>query len=925
MAPERWQQIKALFEEARDLPQGERVAFLDEQCGGDEELRQEVQALLDTDTSEAGFLEAPASRLLAPVAGRKIGNYRVLDEIGRGGMGVVYRAVAVDDQYEQPIALKVSNLYLDRFESRLETEGAAYRKLKHPHIAGFIGGGTSQDERPYLVLEEVLGVPIDAYCRDQKLNLRERLELFLKVCDAVQYAHSEMVVHCDLKPSNILVTENGDPKLLDFGVAKLLSPPDGPEQTVTVQGERAMTFAYASPEQVQGASMGATSDVYSLGVLLYELLTGQRPYEVPPKNLAQAQRIIADTAAPKPSAALSSTSPVPSRNLKGDLDTIVEKALRKEPGKRFRDVGELARDIQRYLDGEPITARPATLAYRAGKFVRRYKWPVALVASLFLTMAVFSVVLWKQQQETAQERDRAETIADFLNTLFEKANPRVSPGEALTVRQVLDEGVERIDREFLNQLPVRAKLLDTMAQSYQDLGYYEQAQPLFGQLTILHREISGPASNNLAESKNKLGLNLYHLGRNEEAQVMLEEALAIWEKAEGSDGLGAARTYTQLGMVARANGDHKIAEGLHRKALDIRRRILGEQDPLVSETLYNLGVALRSQQLYEEAISVIRESLVIDREISGTRHQDWILGASELGVLLRKTQRWDEAEQYFTWALEAAREVYPDGHVYTATVLNNFALLKNSQGQVQAAEAFYREALAIHERTLGRDHPHTLVTLENLAAILRDQRRFEEAAEIFGEILGVIEQGDNEKVTVRVRAKYARVMWDLGQKERAILMYERVVARRTALFDDTAPVIATGLAELAFYRETAGRLEEAEALCEEALVRDRRTFGEEHLRVVRDLKCLASVKARQGDYLPCEEHIREVRTLLPKMLPTEHPTHAEASSLLGICLIGQGRAQEGETLLQEAIPILEAKLGNEHMTTQRALEALSQH
>src|SRR5215470_5019015 len=400
-----WPLVKDVFQAALDRPPEERAAFLDSACAGDDALRREVESLLVAQREAGAFLSRPAALPAPPeLEGRRVGPYRVLGPIGRGGMGVVYRAVRDDDVFRKTVALKVvAGGASAEHLRRLAHERQILGRLQHPNIATILDGGTTDEGQPYLVMEYVEGEAIDAYCAARGLGTRERLEMFRTVCSAVQYAHQNLVVHRDLKPQNVLVTPDGQPKLLDFGIAKLLAAGVDPDETPTATLLPMMTPEYASPEQVRGEAVTTASDVYSLGVVLYELLTGARPYSVRTGSLQEIVRVVCDTQPAVPSAAAPQA-----HGVRGDLDTIVLKALRKEPARRYASAQELADDLRRYLEGRPVLARKDTVGYRVGKFVGRHRVGVAAAALVAASLVGGLVTTLRQARIAEANRLRAE-------------------------------------------------------------------------------------------------------------------------------------------------------------------------------------------------------------------------------------------------------------------------------------------------------------------------------------------------------------------------------------------------------------------------------------------------------------------------------------------------------------------------------------
>ncbi|MBL8189697.1 MAG: serine/threonine protein kinase, partial [Acidobacteria bacterium] len=463
MNPERWRRIDELFRTLADRPPAEREALLTRVCGQDEDLRREVLELLAHEPPEAflsdpikyaalAVTDEPADELL----GRRIGPYRLTRLIGRGGMGTVYQAVRDDDQFQQQVALKLIKRGMDTdfVRERFLRERQILASLDHPHIARLFDGGTTPDGLPYFVMELVEGSPITKYCHDRRLPLDAKLRLFRDVCSAVQHAHQKLVVHRDLKPSNILVTTDGTPKLLDFGIAKLLSPDPGEAVTRTETAVRLMTPDYASPEQVRGGTITTATDVYSLGIVLYELLAGIKPFEFNTYEPLEIERAICETEAQRPSELAIRQTHAPTklaRMLSGDLDNIVLMALRKEPERRYQSVEQFSEDIRRYLTGLPILARPDTFVYRAGKFVRRHQ--VAVLAAFLVMLSLLGGIVATgyaahqaraESERANQAAAAAEAVTQSLASIFEAADPGRAKGNAITAKELLDQGAEKV-------------------------------------------------------------------------------------------------------------------------------------------------------------------------------------------------------------------------------------------------------------------------------------------------------------------------------------------------------------------------------------------------------------------------------------------------------------------------------------------------
>jgi serine/threonine-protein kinase len=743
MTNDKWRQIETLFQAAADRACEERASFLDQVCAGDPALRQEVESLLaklGQETTAEGFFqtlffdaaEAIVSGQAEYLIGRRIGAYLVTGLIGEGGMGIVVRAERADDQYHKQVAIKLIKRGMDTPSAlqRFLHERQILARLEHPYIARLLEGGTTEDGLPYFVMEYVEGQPITRYCAEQPLPLGARLKLFRAVCEAVQYAHQNLVIHRDLKPSNILVTKDGTPRLLDFGVAKLLEPELIAGATArTLPGMRVLTPDYASPEQTRGETVTTATDVYSLGVLLYELLTGQRPYQFPKLTPNEIERIICQTQPVRPS--LAETLPTKARRqLAGDLDNIVLMALRKEPERRYQSVEQFSEDIRRHRAGLPVIARDDRLGYRLGKFARRHKTGVSFAAVLLLLLVGFAVTMAVQTARLARERDRAnqqaataEEVTQSLVALFELADPGEAKGKAITAREILDKGAERVARELHDQPQVQARLLDTIGRLYTKIGLSDKATPL------------------------------------------LRQALEFRQRTLGADSLEAAESLNNLGTALRETGDYEAAEPPLRQALDIRQKRLGAEHSLVADSLNNLGLLLNERGKYAEAEQPFRTALALRRKLLGVEHADVASSLNNLGLVLFAKGQADEAGQAFQEAVAILRTRLGRDHPRVASGLGNWAGWLHRKGQLNEAERLYREALAICRHRLGDDHPQTIFKLVGLASVLRDKNDCHAAEPLFKEAIrfGETSRQPNPRDLAGYRSAYAPCLTKLGR------------------------------------------------------------------------------------------------------------------------------------------------------------------
>lgn len=693
--------------------------------------------------------------------GARVGPYRLIKEIGKGGMGRVFLAERVDGEYEQRVALKLINRGEDEEEllPRFYQERQALAMLAHPNIARLLGGGVTDDGQPYLVMEYIAGVPLDVYCDQQHCDTATRVRLFREVLAGVQHAHQHFLVHRDLKPGNILVTAEGVPKLLDFGIVKWLQVSNrAPKLTVT--GAQPMTLEYASPEQVKGDAITTVSDVYSLGVLLYELLTGHSPYRKSTNKFYDLQKAICEEEPEAPSAAVNRTEPASAaeqqpaktltpetvsatregspqklrRRLAGDLDSIVLKALRKEPQHRYSSAEQFSEDLQRYLEGRPVSAREATFTYRAAKFVRLHKFGVGVATLVLLLSLGFGLAMSLQAERTKRERDKAEQVSKFLADIFTAADPNHSQGDSVTARELLDRGAEQARHELQNQPELQARLLYQIGEIYRKLDRLDRAEPLvrealairrrlFGDKhievtaslyslgTLLYnqgkyaqadtiqrealttnRELLGNQHYEVGVSANDFGLTLMALGKPGEAEPLFREAEAIFRRLLPDAQQDLAGVLNNLGYISEAKGDYPTAEREFREVLEMARNVLAAGDPTLAFPLKNLAVALCKQNKFQEAEPYLREALPLLQDRFPRGH--WLLASvqSALGGCLISLQKYPEAEQFLLRAYDYFRK-HPEheGKLIREAQLG-LVKLYDTWGKPQQAEA-YRQLL----------------------------------------------------------------------------------------------------------------------------------------------------------------------------------------------------------------------------------------
>ncbi len=768
---ERFRLLEALFTAASALPVEEQAGFLTA-YEAPEEVKAEVRRLLAADLLAGAFLERSveleAARLATEKAGgksqvwcgRAIGPYRVVSELGSGGMSSVMLAVRADDEFEQQVAIKVLRWghATEEILRRFKTERRILASLDHPHIAKLYDGGTTEDGLPYFVMEVISGEPIDQHCRVERLDLAARIRLFLQVCSAVEFAHRNLVVHRDIKPSNVLVTPDRTPKLLDFGIAKVLDPSLESPVGETALGWRWLTPRYASPEQIRGEPVTTATDVFSLGVLLYELLAGVAPHGAE-LNAVELERAVLTVEAPPPSVAVLRLGdravdriglPEPAGEwagkLRGDLDTILAKALAKVPADRYGSVEQLSADLVRTLAGHPISARPATLGYRTAKFFRRHRLGVGVAAGAALSLVAFTATVLGLLSRTREERDRSRQVATVLEGLFEITDEGAASGDTITARQLLDRGAEKVTTQLTDDDEIRPRLLGTLADLYFKLDVFDQAAKLYGQELEIYREAGseptaelGNCLNNLGKayangaryelalpyfhealevrrqalgedhhqfsgSVSNLGLLLHDLGRYAEAEPLYEQAVAI-DRRQLSSVNEISFAVTNLALLHYDQGRYAESEKLYREGLEERRRKRGMGSDAEAVLLPYLAQALRAQDRSEEAEELVRRAIGIWRGIRTPDRSELGRALAVLGGILVDEGRLEEAEQTLAESVAERQAVMSARHPENAETQLELGRLRAAQGRHGDAETHWNLALEIYRENLPEQHP----------------------------------------------------------------------------------------------------------------------------------------------------------------------------------------------------------------------------
>ena len=678
-----------------------------------------------------------------------IGDYRILALLGEGGMGTVYQAEQLNPQ--RIVALKVirSGISSDNVLRRFKREAEALGRLQHPGIAQIYEAGTADSglgPQPYFAMEFIQGERLREYAMGGRLTTPERLALMVQVCEAVHHAHLRGIIHRDLKPGNILVDTNGHAKVLDFGVA-LLTDSDAHATRQTDLGQLVGTLAYMSPEQVLADPQGLDirSDVYALGVILYELLASKMPYATQGKAMHEVVRAIREEE-PAPLSAIHNS-------YRGDIDTIVTKALEKDKTRRYASAAELAGDIRRYLADEPITARPPSAAYQVSKFARRHKTLVAGIASVFLALVIGVVASTReavrahkaelaaeeQRKRADQEATAARAVSDFLqNDLLAQAsasNQSSKPDPELKVRTALDRAAARIHGKFEQQPELEAAIQDTIGRTYYQLGLYPEARKQLERALDLYRRTLGEENPKTLTTMSRLGRTAWLQAEYPEAGTLLSRAVLVQRRVLGTDNPDTLYSMNNLANVYRAQGKDSEAEALYSQTLEIRRRVLGPEHPDTLTSTNNLANVYWSQGKYAQAETLYRQAMTTQRRVLGPEHPDTLLSMGNLADTVSKQGKYAEAETLFAQVIEISRRVTGRDHPRTLGFLSDSGTMYQRQGKFALAEANIKEALAGRRRTLGSDHPETMEGAADLALALLSQRKFVESERLAREAL----------------------------------------------------------------------------------------------------------------------------------------------------------------------------------------------
>ena len=862
--PRLWPRVEPILDAVLDLPEPWRSGRAGELCAGDPELARAVTRLLRADLVSDRFLasppelfetteDLPAGAGAGPAAER-IGPFRIAREIGSGGMGTVLLGERDDGQFEQKVAIKIFNTQAAPASARgtLVRERRILARLEHPQIARMYDGGVTEAGDPYLVMEFVDGRPIDEHCAGDRLGESERLRLFLDVCRAVEFAHRRLVVHCDVKPRNILVTAAGEVKVVDFGIARRLEE-EGHGSSAGVG--KLLTPAYAAPEQFRGEPVTTATDVYQLGLVLFELLSGRRARDSGPGGSLEP--------------------PLPDPGIGPDLDAIVRKALRNDPGERYSSVEALADDVRRYLGHEPVRARQGSIAYRASKFARRNRG--ALVAAGLVVAALIAGaagVAW-QSRETRRQRDRAAQVSSFLVSLFKVSDPSESRGTSVTAREILDKGAARIDKELAGDPDQQAELKSTIGVVYYSLGLYARSEQLLAKALETRKGLLGP------------------------------------------DDPATLHTAMNLANVYWQEGRYPEAVELHRATLDAQRRVLGPDHPDTLRTMLSLANTFQSAGRNADAEALLRTVVETQRRVLGPESIETLKSSNSLGNVYLAEGKLPEAEKLYSSTLEIEKRVLGVDDREISACMQNLALVYVRQGRLPEAEKLYLQARDVATRVLGPEHPDTLSVLINLANIYANEGRYADAEKLATDTIAGLERvfGPEHPTTLVARLALARTYVGEGKYAEAERIYRETLEVQKRVLGPEHPDTLQSMSALVATYSGMGNNAEAEKLGEETLRLQRRVIGPEHPDTLLNMSNLAEAYFRQRRYADAEKLNAETIAIQKRTLGPENPDTLWTSLNLAETYACEGRAADAEKLGKDTVEAQRRVLGPRYPDT----------
>ena len=865
----RWEEIQTLFDQALQQPEDSRLVFIQEACGTDAQLLRDVMMLLQAESDAPTFLDrtlVPSVEAHTPAlisqplnTGDCLGVYRLCEEVGRGGMGGVYRAERQTGEFEQEVAIKLLGLPEDgRRETplsleRFQHEQQTLASLNHPNIARLFDGGFAANRQPYIVMEYVRGTGINRYCDERKLGVEARLDLIMQVCTVLGFAHKNLVVHRDIKPSNILINREGQVKLLDFGIAKLLS--DQPHMGLTRTGEAVMTPGFAAPEQIKNQLITVATDIYQLGLVLYELLCGHKAFSDQADSLYDLARIMSERPPRPPSEMIDASAPQASgllKSLRGDLDAIVLKALRTEPEHRYGSMQEFAADIQAHLEGRLVSARQASFRYLLQNRVRRHWRALVVTFSFILVLLAYAVTVTIQSRHIQQalkksllEARKAQQVSEFMVDIFKQSDPNVTGLDQINAQQLLEKGQQDIQVKLQDAPEIRGHMLGVLGDIYYSQGVYAQSAELLRQSLAQQRKDPSTDPIQLADTLTKLAISLSTMNQYEEAQQLLEESLAIHDGVDlqvvsDQERVNHAETLNAYARLFQVRGDYDKAEQYFDRAMDLLRALPdGLNETAVA--LNGLGGIRHYQGRFEEALANMREVIRIQKHIHGERHTYYTMALNNLATMLTDLERFAEAADLSRKSLAIQQQMLGEGHPYLGNTLRALGILSHRQGDFDAAEDYLQQALAIKRKSHQKDNVTIAVILLWLGAVVQDKSEFAEADRYYRQMMEIFrELKVADRIMGRGLCQQASLALARGDWQGA----EQGYAQALALLPESG--LRTAIAQLGQARAFLAmhkQLPRAEALAESALAARQAKYAPGHSMLAEAQAVLGLIQA----------------------------------------------------------------------------------
>jgi len=878
MDKDQWKKVETIIDQVLSVSgKEERTKLINKCCGDNDKLRKEVETFLDSIDASGNIWDELliSNRVLMDEMTQnenlssiihsegeqpaRIGFYEIKRKIGRGGMGDVYLAERSEGGFHQKVALK---LIRREMASEIQTkrflqERTLLSKLNHPNIAGLLDGGVSDDGRPFFVMEYVDGMPVTEYCKTNECTLEERLSIFEQICEAVQYAHTNLIVHRDLKPDNLMVTAGGMVKVLDFGIAKLLDQELSENSLVqTGESHRMLSLNYAAPEQITMGTVTTSTDVYTLGLLLYELLSDRKPFDLKKKKLQGAEQIIRYREPAKPSEVTKKRK----KELLGDLDAIIMKALRKEPEKRYETASSILEDIRRYRLNKPVLARKGTFRYRYGKFLKRNRLIFTSTSLILVILTGFSIlyaVRINQEKSLAElEAEKARLVTDYLKSIFEFSDPNQSSGETISAKDLLKAGSEQVDN--LNEQPeVKAEILATFGGINYSLGDYVKADSLFQESLSIRRKLEDDADEEIASILYQMALNKENMGQYDIAESLFTESLEMQKQLYDENDINIIKNLNSLAYLYQLKGELGKATDYIDRGLTALQSMSVPDSVELAEAHHLRASIFTAQGYYNRAISSLQEALQLCYSLYSLPHPKINKSLANLARNYQKLGDYNTADSFYFESLQMSKALYDGDHLSTAITMNNMAGLYKLQENYIKADSMYAESLTMLEKVLGEKHPYVASNLFNLANLKREMGKYSEAEEL----------------------------------------YRQTITLDTLLLGADHPNVATDYNGLGLVLADKGEYESALEYFIMALdIQEKRYENPNHLHLLDTKSSLALIYEKMDEFVKAELFLKEVYHGREKVLGSDHANTKSVKQRLVRLLEKRGKFSEADLL-----------------------------